>query len=118
LGGIVLTPTFIPNPDVCGVGGNTNYYALYFETGTAYKEHIFSAPSLNSVSYEGQQLEIVESKLAGTHVGTPPPTSGIHVGRQDGAKAFVQLSTGEILEVEFDTALPIRSDIINWRLGE
>ena len=118
LGGIVLTPTFVPNPDVCGVGGNTNFYALYYETGTAFKQHIFTTLSPNLFTHEGDQLEIVETKLTGSHVGTPPPTSGIHVGRQDGAKAFVQLSTGEIMEVDFDTALPIRSNIVNWRLGE
>ncbi|MBW2091033.1 MAG: hypothetical protein JRI34_02765, partial [Deltaproteobacteria bacterium] len=41
LGGVVLTPTFIPNPDPCGFGGNSNLLGLYFETGTAFTLEVF-----------------------------------------------------------------------------
>ncbi len=118
LGGLVLTPAYTPSPDVCDAGGTTSFYGLYYETGTAYKKHIFNTLSKDTISLDGQSLEIVEVKAPGSFTGSAPPTSGIHVGRQDGAKAFVQLSTGEVLEVDFDTAVPLRSNIVNWRLGD
>jgi hypothetical protein len=40
LGGIVFFPGYTPNDDICGFGGDTNFYADYYETGTAYYKHI------------------------------------------------------------------------------
>jgi type IV pilus assembly protein PilY1 len=117
LGGVVLFPTFTPDPDICSGGGTTGFYGLYYETGTAYYKHIFETPSPDQITYDSKTLDIVEPKIQGDPVGTPPPTSGIHVGRQNPAKAFIQLSTGEILEIDFEPAKPIRSNMVNWRLG-
>ena len=36
LGGGVYLPAFTPSEDVCGFGGDSNFYAVYYETGTAY----------------------------------------------------------------------------------
>ncbi|MBW2023488.1 MAG: hypothetical protein JRI51_11680, partial [Deltaproteobacteria bacterium] len=42
LGGIVFTPSFVPNSDVCGFGGDSYLYGLYYQTGTAYYKPTFS----------------------------------------------------------------------------
>jgi hypothetical protein len=38
----------------------------------------------------------------------------VHVGQEEGAKAFVQTSTGEIKEITFELDLP-KSGVISWR---
>jgi type IV pilus assembly protein PilY1 len=118
LGGVVLTPVFTPDADICGGGGTTSFYGLYYETGTAYKNDIFSSPS-------DSPDDPNKIKFGTTYTGTPPKKVGIHIdydprddGDNSGSKAFIQLSTGEIVEVDFDTALKIRSNIINWRLPQ
>jgi Tfp pilus tip-associated adhesin PilY1 len=40
LGGIIFFPGYTPNDDICGFGGDTAFYADYYETGTAYYKHI------------------------------------------------------------------------------
>ncbi|BBO87418.1 pilus assembly protein [Desulfosarcina ovata] len=116
LGGIVLTPTFVPNADVCGFGGTTGYYGVYYETGTAYTSNVFDSTG-ESITYDGKTYSSVNVKLTSDSVGAPPPSAGIHVGREGGttgAKAYLQLSTGEILTIDIQTALPIKSGLTNW----
>lgn len=119
LGGIVLTPTFTPNDDVCGFGGTTNFYGLYYETGTGYTKHVFEWDG-STITYGSKDYEKVNVKLSTASIGAPPPAVGIHVGRQGGttgARAFLQLSTGEIADIDIDTALPLKSALINWILN-
>jgi hypothetical protein len=47
--------------------------------------------------------------------GAPPPAAGFHVGREKGATAFLQMSTGEVVQINVDTAFPIKSGIAAWR---
>ncbi|WP_319525032.1 PilC/PilY family type IV pilus protein [uncultured Desulfosarcina sp.] len=119
LGGIVLTPSFTPNDDVCGFGGVTEFYGLYYETGTGYTKHVFEWDG-STITYGSKTYEKVNVKLSSTSIGAPPPAVGIHVGRQGGttgAKAFLQLSTGEIADIDIDTALPLKSALTNWILN-
>jgi type IV pilus assembly protein PilY1 len=41
LGGIVFVPSFIPNNDICGYGGDSYLYGLFYATGTAYYDPVF-----------------------------------------------------------------------------
>jgi len=119
LGGIVLTPTFTPNGDVCGFGGTTSFYGLYYETGTGYTKHVFEWDG-STITYGSKDYEKVNVKLSTASIGAPPPAVGIHVGRQGGttgARAFLQLSTGEIADIDIDTALPLKSALTNWILN-
>jgi type IV pilus assembly protein PilY1 len=34
IGGITLTPSFVPNDDICSFGGQSYLYGFYYETGT------------------------------------------------------------------------------------
>ncbi|MBC2742970.1 MAG: hypothetical protein HGJ93_07975, partial [Desulfosarcina sp.] len=116
LGGIVLTPTFIPNDDICGFGGFTNFYGLYYETGTGFTKNVFDWDG-STITHDSTTYEKVNVKLSSRSIGAPPPGVGIHVGREkgvSGAKAFLQLSTGEIAAIDIETALPIKSGLTNW----
>lgn len=103
LGGAVFVPTYTPSQEPCKFGGTSNLFGLYFETGTAYYKPLL-LPS------EGEYIE--EEKAIGE--GAPPPISGIHIGREQGGKAFLQMSTGEIIEADVDSAFPFKSRIVNW----
>ena len=70
---------------------------MYYKTRTAYYENI--------IGYDGDTMtvgtdtyrKISKSVSLGHDVAA---TQSLHVGREQGAKAFVQSSTGEILIIE------------------
>jgi len=103
LGGILLAPSFVPNSDVCGFGGNSFLYALYFETGTAYFKNVIG------VEADGK----VKDKV-GLGMGLSS-SLGIHIGREHGARGFIQQSTGSISQVDLTPAFDIKSNFLNWR---
>ena len=101
LGGLVTFTTYQPFNDVCQAEGNAYLYAEYYRTGTSWHKNIFGRP-------EGLSGKNVRDKLSlGRGMATTP---NLHVGAGEGAnegpKAFVQTSTGEILEIEQEN-LPI-----------
>lgn len=98
LGGAVFVPAYTPSQEPCAFGGTSNLYGLYFETGTGYHRPFFSSG--------GEVLPLGQ--------GAPPPISGIHIGREKGGKAFLQMSTGEIIETNVETALPLKSRMVDW----
>ena len=112
LGGVVLTPTFIPNQDPCGYGGFSNLYGLYFETGTAYYAETFEGGS-EEVSVGGETKEKVDKFIElGLGMGS---SVGLHVGQEDGAKGYIQQSTGVVQDVDINPALKVKSGLIYWR---
>jgi len=111
LGGGVYFPGFTPNADVCGFGGDSNFYGLYYETGTAYFNPLL--PN-GSDDVAGEDYKSVKVKIP-LGEGMPPPAVGIHAGREKGAKAFLQMSTGEVVEVDIETPLNIKSGLTTWR---
>ena len=113
LGGIVFFPGYSPNQDVCDYGGTTQYYALYYETGTAYYKHILPGAVTTTTTASGETEEVNRSFSAGS--GAPPPAAGFHTGREAGATAFLQMSSGEVVKITVDTAFPIKSAISGWR---
>ena len=40
---------------------------------------------------------------------------GIHVGVEQGARGFVQQSTGTITQIDLTPALTVKSGFVNWR---
>jgi type IV pilus assembly protein PilY1 len=111
LGGIVFIPTFVPNNDICGYGGASDLYALFYETGTAYYDAVLPEGT-DTAEIAGDEYEKVLGKV---HLGAGMSSAlGIHLGQEEGAKAFVQQSTGTVLEAEVTPALAIKSSLINW----
>ena len=112
LGGIVFIPTFIPDEDLCEYGGMSNLYGLYFETGTAFYEPALPEGTetafISSIEYE-----IVKGKMT---LGAGKSSAlGVHVGQEEGAKAFIQQSTGAVLDADINPAFKIKSSLTKWR---
>jgi type IV pilus assembly protein PilY1 len=118
IGGITLFPTFTPSSDICKAKGVTNFYGLYYLTGTAYTKQIFNIenPATIYVTVDGTTNleEVVAVKLEKPLTGSPPPSAGIHSGRQRGGKAYLQMSTGQVVEIDFETAIYFKSTITDW----
>jgi len=110
VGGLALMPSFVPNDDVCGFGGDSFLYSLYYKTGTAYFKEIFQKDGTYKIGDE----DVVKEKVT-LGYGMPAAHFGIHMGEQDGATALIQLGSGTITEIPFNTADKVRSGIINWR---
>jgi Tfp pilus tip-associated adhesin PilY1 len=111
LGDIVLFPTFDPNNDLCDYGGDSYLYALYYETGTAYKESVIGLGS-NTIDVGGPKKEVLKKK----YLGLGMPTSVvIHAGQQQGVTGMIQLGTGVVEEVDITPATSPRSKVLFWR---
>lgn len=112
LGGIVFAPTFIPDDDICGFGGESNLYGLYYETGTAYYKAVFLPEGTERVTIQGEEKEKVLDKMS---LGVGKASAlGIHVGQEEGALAFIQQGTGSIFNINVNPAFPIKSGLIHW----
>ena len=99
LGGAVFVPAYTPSQEPCQFGGTSNLYGLYYETGTGFYKQLLPGSD-------------EEFKALGE--GAPPPIGGIHIGREEGGKVFLQMSTGEIIEANVDPAFPIKSRMVDW----
>ncbi len=87
LGGLLTFTTYQPYNDVCLPEGLGFLYGVYFRTGTAWYESAFgdtTEENAEDVLDLGRGLAI---------------TPNLHVGEQEGSKAFVQTSTGTIVEI-------------------
>jgi type IV pilus assembly protein PilY1 len=105
-GGLVLFTTYMPTTDVCGMGGNSNIYAVYYLTGTAHlNPGAFGYDSGTGLIYAKSQTSTVGMASAIT----------IHSGREAGVTAFIQMSTGQTATISATPALSSKSGIVSWR---
>lgn len=99
LGGLVTFTTYQPFSEPCQAEGIANLYAVYYRTGTSWYENIFGT---YGVIYGN-----VTNKLnLGRGLATTP---NLHTGSggDEGPRAFIQTSTGEIKEIQQEN-LPIK----------
>ncbi|MBN1276282.1 MAG: hypothetical protein JXA35_02235 [Deltaproteobacteria bacterium] len=111
-GGTVLSPAFTPNADICSFGGDSSIYAFYFETGTAFTKPAFKDGTETIPLDGGGTAEVILTRT-GTGKGLASSV-GVHVGKERGAKGFIQQSTGAVVEVEVTPALNIKSGLTSW----
>ena len=97
LGGIVTFSTFEPDDDICAFEGDSFLYCLHYKTGTAYYESIVGYGD-DTITVGSDILKEISKRLSLGHGIAASP--GLHVGKRQGAKAFVQSSTGEIRMIE------------------
>jgi type IV pilus assembly protein PilY1 len=111
--GSLIVPTYIPSADICELGGETYMFAMYYETGTAYyKVELIAEGTGAADGYcGGSGYEHVVREHEGS--GAPPSRSGAYLS-SDELKAFLQKSTGEVVEIGLDTAIKPKSELINW----
>ena len=92
LGGLLTFTTYQPFVDVCLPEGMAFLYGSYYQTGTAWHKRVF-APSGIDVDDGGN---MVDRLSIGRGLALTP---NLHVGKHTGSKAFVQTSTGAIVEI-------------------
>ena len=99
LGGLLVYTGYRPDDDICEPEGESFLYGVHFQTGTAWKENVFGTFS------NGSGDEFVMDRLGlGKGVATTP---SMHAGTGESeSKAFIQTSTGEIIEIEQES-LPL-----------
>jgi type IV pilus assembly protein PilY1 len=97
LGGLLTFTTYQPWEDVCLPEGLAFLYGAYYRTGTAWHESVFGVGG-------GAGSDVVDRLDIGRGLAMTP---NLHVGRQAGSKAFVQTSTGAIVEIP-QPNLPIK----------
>jgi type IV pilus assembly protein PilY1 len=86
-GGLTNFTTFTPSSDYCTAEGSSKLYALYYLTGTAWKEDVFGDSTSEFVPF------VVD---LGKGMGVSP---SLHLGSEEGVRAYVQTSTGSIIEI-------------------
>ena len=89
LGGLLSFTTYQPYDDICLSEGMSTLYGVAYKTGTAYYPDVFGVgpdPSGNVVD----RIELGKGLAV---------TPNLHVGKGMGTKAFVQTSTGAIVEI-------------------
>jgi type IV pilus assembly protein PilY1 len=97
LGGLLTFTTYQPWQDVCLPEGLAFLYGAYYRTGTAWYESVFGIGNGSG--------DVVDRLDIGRGLAMTP---NLHVGRQIGSKAFVQTSTGAIVEIP-QPNLPIKA---------
>jgi type IV pilus assembly protein PilY1 len=112
LGGLLTYTSYQPFNDPCSPEGESYLYGVHFQTGTAWTDSVFGTFEHNR--YGGTQIFVKDRLSLGRGLSTTP---SMHVGSgDDAAKAFIQTSTGEIIEVSQEN-LPIpatRSGRQSW----
>jgi len=104
IGGLVLFTSFIPSTDVCGFGGDSFFYSVFYTTGTSYKKSTIGTGSGGKI--------LRKSSSSKTGLGS---SVSVHSGQESGGKAFVQYSTGEASELSFTSATSFKSGIVSWK---
>jgi type IV pilus assembly protein PilY1 len=90
LAGLTTFTTYIPNTNLCSPEGSGYLYGLFYQTGTSWVEDIFGRTPANV------NQPIDASMSLGAGLSTTP---NIHVGEEEGGKAFIQTSVGQIVEI-------------------
>ncbi len=121
LGGTVFITSFIPTDDVCTANGLGNLYALYYQTGTAYKDSVIgttpSGPTdiiVNrsiALDYGLPSQMSVQIGAQGTGAAGTSSNSG-SIGRVTG---FIQSSSGVLSQLGIKPALSLWSRMLSWR---
>ncbi|MBW1899853.1 MAG: hypothetical protein JRI61_12470 [Deltaproteobacteria bacterium] len=111
LGGLLTFTTFRPFDDPCLPEGYSYLYGLYLKTGTSWYKPVFQTiVGTEGLDDSGNIIDIVS---IGRGMSTTP---NLHVGKSEGSKAFVQTSTGAIIEIP-QVNLPVaavKTGRANW----
>jgi type IV pilus assembly protein PilY1 len=114
LGGLLTYTTYQPYDDICKPEGLGYLYGLYYTTGTAWSRPVFTNESAGITGVDATDNTVIETVELGRGLAKTP---NLHVGRREGVKAFVQTSTGAIMEIP-QANLPLgnsKSGRVNWR---
>lgn len=101
LGGIVFFPSFVPVDDICTAVGDGYLYALFYLTGSAYKESVIGTEQVGGNTNVKRSISLGQGQVAqlGVHIGAQGTgTGGTNSGGgcQGGTAVIGQSSTGAI----------------------
>ena len=111
LGEILTFTTYTPDTDPCAYEGVSDLYALHYKTGTAFAESIIGFGDRDLAGKEENAKKLSLGK--GLTV-----TPNIHVGREEGSKAFIQTGTGAIEVVQQANPGVTKSGKASWQEEE
>jgi hypothetical protein len=116
LGGGVYVPSFMPNDDPCGFGGESGLYGVDVRTGTAYHEPIFlNSEEQQAVAVETKEGEDAIRSLHRITLGVGKSSAlGMHIGEEEGVSGYLQQSTGAIIKQTIDPIMDFGSDLELW----
>jgi type IV pilus assembly protein PilY1 len=103
IAGAVLFPTFIPTSDICVAAGNSNLYALFYKTGSAYSEPIMGVDA-SGYSKTNVSLGAGLASSVAIQMGAEPT----------GVAGFYQTSGANIGKLTPTTPLSAWSQYISW----
>jgi type IV pilus assembly protein PilY1 len=119
LGGSVFFTTFQPDSDICTASGGGYVYALFYKTGSAYKESVIGTYT------SGSNTNVVRSMSLGTGL---PSQMAVQIGAQGSGSSggasssgcsgsltgFIQASTGALNQFCGKPALSMWSRYVSW----
>jgi len=118
LGGTVFFTTFVPINDICTASGDGNLYALFYLTGSAYKQSTIGTTSgganvAKSISLgTGLPSQMAVQIGAQGSGGSGASSSAGCAGRVTG---YIQASTGVLGSLCGTPALSVWSRMVSWR---
>ncbi|HEX9742663.1 MAG TPA: hypothetical protein VGA17_07720, partial [Nitrospiraceae bacterium] len=119
IGGLIFFPTFEPENDICSSSGSSFLYALFYKSGTAYKESVVGTVTQGSNTNVSRRQAIGDPGLAsGVAVHMGAQGSGGNGsgggGCQGQLTANIQSSTGSVGQTCMKTAGVPWSYYISW----
>jgi type IV pilus assembly protein PilY1 len=121
IGGIVFFPTFAPVGDICGASGSGFLYALFYKTGSAYKESVIGTETSGSNSNISRRIALSSAGLASQmaiHIGGQGSgdsgASGTGTGCAGQVTGFLQSSTGTLSQLCTKPPGQVWSRYISW----
>jgi type IV pilus assembly protein PilY1 len=86
IGGAIFFPTFIPSGDVCSASGEGKLYALFYQTGSAYKSSL-----VGTEAGTGGNTNVSKSISLGTGLSSQ---MAVHIGARGAGKAGTAVTAG------------------------
>lgn len=109
IGKLLTFTSFVPSTDPCVIAGQTQLYALYYLTGTAYIQPVIG---LDLTDTKDGNEKVLKRMDLGNGLSITP---NIHVGRDVGSTAFIQTSTGEIKPLEEKNPGAPKTGSVSWK---
>ncbi len=119
LGGTVFFTSFIPSGDVCVASGDGYIYALFYKTGSAYKESVIGTETSGGNTNVSKKVSLgtgLPSQMAVQIGGQGSGASGTASGSGCAGRitGFIQASTGALNQFCGKPALSSWSRYISW----
>jgi type IV pilus assembly protein PilY1 len=119
IGGAIFFTSFVPNADICSASGDGYIYALFYKTGSAYKEPVIGTYTAGSNTNVQRSMSLgtglpsqMAIQMGGQGSGTSGSGSGSGcAGRMTG---FIQASTGALNQFCGKPALSSWSRYVSW----